>query len=105
MKHPCAVCREIVWCPSSVQRNGCDIPAGLVVHHEKAHRPLVALIILPGGTAMNAETNLGIDRVRGAERIASLDVLRGIAILFILYMNIPGMGGYEMAIQDFRYPT
>jgi uncharacterized protein len=54
---------------------------------------------------MNAETNLGIDRVRGAERIASLDVLRGIAILFILYMNIPGMGGYEMAIQDFRYPT
>src|SRR3982751_2470206 len=54
---------------------------------------------------MNAETNLGIDRVRGAERIASLDVLRGIAILFILYMNIQPMGGYEMAIEYFRYPT
>jgi uncharacterized protein len=54
---------------------------------------------------MNAEANLHIDRVRGADRIASLDVLRGIAILFILYMNIPGMGGYEMAIEDFRYPS
>ena len=54
---------------------------------------------------MNAETNLGIDRVRGTERIASLDVLRGLAILFILYMNIPGMGGYEFQLQDFRYPT
>ena len=54
---------------------------------------------------MNAETNLGIDRVRGTERIASLDVLRGLAILFILYMNIPGMGGYEMGLEDFRYPT
>src|SRR3954451_14427435 len=54
---------------------------------------------------MNAEANLGIDRVRGSERIAALDVLRGIAILFILYMNIPGMGGYEMQIEDFRYPT
>ena len=54
---------------------------------------------------MNAETSLGIERVRGAERIAALDVLRGIAILFILYMNIQPMGGYEMAIEDFRYPT
>lgn len=54
---------------------------------------------------MNAEITLGIDRVRGSERIASLDVIRGIAILFILYMNIPGMGGYEMQLQDFRYPT
>jgi len=54
---------------------------------------------------MNAETNLGIDRVRGAERIAALDVIRGIAILFILYMNIQPMGGYEMVLQDFRYPT
>jgi uncharacterized protein len=54
---------------------------------------------------MNAESNLGIDRVRGAERIASLDVIRGLAILFILYMNIGGMGGYEMQLQDFRYPT
>jgi len=54
---------------------------------------------------MNAEAALGIDRVRGTERIAALDVIRGLAILFILYMNIPGMGGYEMGIEDFRYPT
>jgi uncharacterized protein len=54
---------------------------------------------------MNAETNLGIDRVRGSERIAALDVIRGLAILFILYMNIPGMGGYDFQLHDFRYPT
>lgn len=54
---------------------------------------------------MNAESNLGIDRVRGADRIASLDVLRGLAILFILYMNIQPMGGYDFQIEDFRYPT
>lgn len=33
-------------------------------------------------------------RVAKSERIAALDVLRGIAILFILLMNIPAMGGY-----------
>ena len=46
-----------------------------------------------------------IDRVRGADRIASLDVVRGIAILFILFLNIPGMGSYEFTTHDFRYPT
>jgi uncharacterized protein len=54
---------------------------------------------------MDAATNLHIDRIRGAERIASLDILRGIAILFILFMNIPGMGGYEFILFDPRYPT
>ena len=54
---------------------------------------------------MNATTDLHIDRVRGAERIASLDVIRGIAILFILFMNMPGMGGYEFILFDPRYPT
>lgn len=54
---------------------------------------------------MNATTDLHIDRVRGAERIASLDVIRGIAILFILFMNIPPMGGYEFVLFDPRYPT
>ena len=54
---------------------------------------------------MNAESSLGIDRVRGSERIASLDVIRGLAILFILYMNIQGMGGYDFQLRDFRYPT
>jgi len=33
-------------------------------------------------------------RVAPSERIVALDVLRGIAILFILVMNIPLMGGY-----------
>lgn len=46
-----------------------------------------------------------IDRVRGSERIASLDIIRGIAILFILFMNIPWMGGYGFGLFDPRYPT
>ena len=54
---------------------------------------------------MSAATDLHIDRIRGAERIASLDVIRGIAILFILFMNIPWMGGYEFILFDPRYPS
>lgn len=54
---------------------------------------------------MTTTTDLNIDRVRGGERIASLDVLRGIAILFILVMNIPWMGGYEFTLWDPRHPT
>jgi uncharacterized protein len=54
---------------------------------------------------MNSTTDLNIDRVRGTERVASIDVIRGIAILFILFMNIPGMGGYEFILFDPRYPT
>lgn len=38
--------------------------------------------------------SVAIERVSRGERIASLDVIRGIAILFILFMNIPAMGGY-----------
>jgi uncharacterized protein len=51
------------------------------------------------------DKTITIDRVRGSERIASLDVLRGIAILFILFMNIPWMGSYEFGLWDPRYPT
>ncbi len=54
---------------------------------------------------MTSTTELHIDRVRGAERIASLDVIRGIAILFILFMNIPWMGSYQFILFDPRYPT
>ena len=54
---------------------------------------------------MNASSELLVDRVRGADRIASLDIVRGIAILFILIMNMPVMGGYEFILFDFRYPT
>jgi len=54
---------------------------------------------------MTATTDLHIDRIRGPERIASLDVLRGVAILFILIMNISPMGGYEFVLFDLRYPT
>ena len=46
-----------------------------------------------------------IDRVRGADRIASIDVVRGIAILLILFMNIPAMGGYEFELHDPRIPS
>lgn len=51
------------------------------------------------------DANPTIDRVRGSERIASLDIVRGIAILFILFMNIPWMGGYGFILFDPRYPT
>lgn len=37
-----------------------------------------------------------LGRVTKADRIVNLDVLRGIAILAILFMNIPFMGGYAM---------
>jgi uncharacterized protein len=43
-----------------------------------------------------------IERIGGTERIASLDVLRGIAILFILFMNIPWMGYYGPIVRDPR---
>lgn len=42
-----------------------------------------------------------LDRVASTDRIANLDVLRGIAILFILYMNIQYMG--DFAATDY-YP-
>ena len=51
------------------------------------------------------EASASIDRIRGSERIASLDIIRGIAILFILFMNIPWMGGYGFILFDPRYPS
>jgi uncharacterized protein len=51
------------------------------------------------------DTSASIDRVRSSERIASLDIIRGIAILFILFMNIPWMGGYGFILFDPRYPS
>src|SRR3954454_18577734 len=49
-----------------------------------------------------AEATYGTDRIGKSERIASLDVLRGIAILFILFMNIPWMAYYAPNIGDPR---
>src|SRR5688572_1741644 len=43
---------------------------------------------------MATEASGGSDRLARNERIDSLDIIRGIAILFILFMNIPEMGGY-----------
>lgn len=43
---------------------------------------------------MVIEATLATDRVTKAERFVSLDVTRGIAILFILFMNIGGMASY-----------
>jgi uncharacterized protein len=48
------------------------------------------------------EMGLGAERVPARERIASLDVMRGIAILFILFMNIPWMAHYQPHINDPR---
>ena len=42
------------------------------------------------------EPSAAVARVAPSERIANLDVLRGIAILAILVMNIPFMGGYVL---------
>ena len=45
---------------------------------------------------MTDTTGDPIARVAKSDRIVALDVLRGIAILFILVMNIPFMAGYAM---------
>lgn len=47
----------------------------------------------------------GTARLGKAERIASLDVIRGIAILFILFMNIIPMAGYFPGLRDIRLPS
>ena len=41
-----------------------------------------------------------VGRLAAAERIEMLDVLRGLAILCILFMNIPGMAGYVRQNYD-----
>ena len=46
-----------------------------------------------------------VSRVNDAGRIASLDIIRGIAILLILVMNIRSMGSYAVELYDVRYPT
>jgi uncharacterized protein len=51
------------------------------------------------------KSELLIERVQGAERIASLDIIRGVAILFILVLNIRSMGTYGHLLFDVRYPT
>ena len=51
------------------------------------------------------KSELVIDRVHGSERIASLDIIRGVAILFILVLNIRSMGTYGYLLYDVRYPT
>ena len=50
---------------------------------------------------MVIEATQATDRVTKAERIVSLDVIRGIAILFILFMNIQAMASYE-TVWDWR---
>src|SRR4051794_26228932 len=45
---------------------------------------------------------VAIARIAPQERIANLDVLRGVAILAILVMNIPFMGGYVLERWDPR---
>ena len=51
---------------------------------------------------MTESSSTSLDRIGAAERIVSLDVLRGIAILFILFMNIPWMAHYGPTIRDPR---
>jgi len=65
----------------------------------------VARSELRWGAAMTEVGLPGTERVSTFERIASLDVLRGVAILFILFMNIPGMGNYAFIVHDPRIPS
>ena len=51
---------------------------------------------------MTGSETYAVQRVGGSERIASLDVLRGIAILFILFMNVAWMMGYGPFVRDPR---
>ncbi|HMC91594.1 MAG TPA: DUF418 domain-containing protein [Allosphingosinicella sp.] len=51
---------------------------------------------------MTESPSIAVERIGAAERIASLDVIRGVAILFILFMNIPWMGYYAPTIGDPR---
>ena len=51
---------------------------------------------------MTGSTDVGVQRIDANERIASLDVLRGIAILFILFMNMAWMAGYGPFLRDPR---
>jgi len=51
------------------------------------------------------KSELLVSRVNDAGRIASLDIIRGIAILLILVMNIRSMGSYAISLFDVRYPT
>jgi len=50
---------------------------------------------------MMIDASQATERLTKAERIVSLDVIRGIAILSILFMNIRGMAGYEN-VRDWR---
>lgn len=54
---------------------------------------------------MTVSSAVGVDRIGAGERIASLDVLRGIAILFILFMNMAWMASYGPFLRDPRIPS
>lgn len=54
---------------------------------------------------MTTEASIGNERVGRSERIDSLDIIRGIAILFILCMNMSWMMGYAPIVRDPRIPT
>lgn len=50
--------------------------------------------------------DIELNRVAESERIASLDILRGLAILLILVMNIPWMSGFGgPPLFELRYPS
>ena len=51
---------------------------------------------------MTGSENFAVQRIGRTERIASLDVLRGIAILFILFMNVAWMMGFGPFVRDPR---
>lgn len=54
---------------------------------------------------MATEASSGIERLGRSERFDSLDIIRGIAILFILCLNVSWMMGYAPMIRDPRIPT
>ena len=54
---------------------------------------------------MTGSPDVGVQRIDANERIVSLDVLRGVAILFILFMNMAWMASYGPFLRDPRIPT